>query len=163
VQGTRDRKYLIGDLPAGDYELEVRVPAFAPQIIPDLHVASDLENWPIVMQIDFTYDCMHPVHVFYEKSTTNAGSLIGKVSGPGAVDATTIVAVRSPDEITVAMLKPDAGGEFSLALPAGKYKVRAFRKGDPEQQIAPVWITRTTTTKVTVLFPDPNGGITVCQ
>ena len=162
-QGTQDGKFVIGDLPRGDYELEVKVPGFAPQIIPGLHVASDLEPWPIVMQIDFTYDCMHPVHVFYEKSTTNAGSLTGKVSGPGAVDATTLVVVRSTDKTTVAMLNPDAGGEFSVALPAGKYTVRAFRKGDPEQQIAPVWITRTTVTKVAVPFPDPNGGITVCQ
>ena len=162
-QGTQDGKFVIGDLPRGDYELEVRVPGFAPHIVPGLHVASDLEPWPIVMQIDFTYDCMHPVHILYEKSTTNAGSLTGKVSGPGELDATTIVVVRSADKTTVATLKPDAGGEFSVALPAGKYAVRAIRKGDLEQQIAPVWITRTTVTKVAVPFPDPNGGITVCQ
>ena len=162
-QGTQDGKFVIGDLPRGEYELEVRLPGFAPQIIPGLHVASDLEPWPIAMQIDFTYDCMHPVHVHYEKSATNAGTLTGKVSGPGAVDATTIVVVRSADKTTVATLKADAGGEFSLVLPAGKYAVTAFRKGDQEQQMAPVWITRTTVTKVAVLFPDPNGGITVCQ
>ena len=163
VQGQRNGEFAIGDLAAGDYELEVRTPGFAPRIIPDLHVASNIEPWPVVMKIDFTYECMHPVRVHYEDSNSDAGKLFGAVAGPGSLDAATVVVERFGDQVVVAAIRPDAKGNFSVSAPLGKYIVVAFRNGDPEQRVSPVWITRTTVAKVYVPFPDPNGGIIGCQ
>lgn len=162
--GGADGKFAIGNLPAGDYEIEIRVSPYVPEIISDLHVKSDMEPWPIRMKMDLNYDCMHPDHVHYESAEVKSAAVLsGTIAGDGALDATTVVVETFQERKVVAIFNPDSKGAFQIPLPAGKYVVLAVRKGDPQQSANPVWITRTTVAKVWLGFPSANGGIVVCQ
>ncbi|HET9402008.1 MAG TPA: carboxypeptidase-like regulatory domain-containing protein [Candidatus Acidoferrales bacterium] len=167
-QGGADGKFAIGNLPPGDYEIEIRVPGFAPQIISDLHVKSDLEPRAIRMDIGLKiepgYECFHPDHIHYAKAEANSAStLIGTIAGEGALEPTTVVVETFKERNAVAILSPDSNGAFQISLPAGKYIVMAFRKGDPQQTSDPVWITRSTVAQVRLEFPSAKSGILICQ
>lgn len=116
------------------------------------------------MKLDLNYDCTHPDHVRYGKAeASSAASLIGTIAGEGSLESTTVVVETYKERNALAIFNPDSKGTFQLFLPAERYIVMAFRKGDSQQTANPVWITRTTAANVWLRFPSAKSGIIACQ